>query len=558
MGVRLRFSTRLRRESLSVVRGWAAAALIVAAAPVAVPGSAQSPAADAIARAIEAPALRAHLEFLASDALEGRGTGTRGGDLAAKYVAAQFERMGLLPAGDNGTYFQTIPLQGRSFTSSLSPASGLPLEPGTDFVAYHTGSADSALAVGDVVFAGYGITAPEESWDDYAGTDVSGKVVLALAGTPANQSGALFRHAKTPEYGLREYKIRQALERGAVAAFVVYRAPYPVAWSEIAGAWSGEQFQLSGSKKGPAIVAGWLNTPAAGRLLSQAGESLEQLVRAAAQPGFRARPLGLRLKATVRARLRDVPAVNVLGLLPARAGRAAEAVLLGAHYDHLGVGAPINGDSIYNGAIDNASGTAGMLAIAEAAISSGLTPTRSVIFAAFGAEEIGLLGSETFVRRPRIPLDRLVAMLNLDGVNLIAETRDIAALGTEWSTLSAPFAAAAAAEGYASTPRDSPILRVAVEQDFFDRSDQASFARAGVPSLFLYFGDQIAGAAPGSGKQRLDDYLQHHYHRPNDDLGQPFDYRAGARSLRVLARTLVAVANAPEAPRWTPGAPYRR
>ena len=425
-------------------------------------------------------------------------------------------------------------------------------------MAYHTGSADSALAAGDVVFAGYGITAPEESWDDYAGTDVSGKIVLVLAGTPANQNESLFRHPKAPDYGFREYKVRQALERGAVAAFVLYRAPYPVAWSEIASAWSGEQFRLSNSAKGAAIVAGWVNTPAAGRLLTQAGESLEQLVRAAAQQGFRARPIRLRLTANVRARFRDVPAVNVLGVLPARGSRAGEAVLLGAHYDHLGVGAPVNGDSIYNGAIDNASGTAGMLAIAEASVSSGLAPARSVIFAAFGAEEIGLLGSETFVRRPGIPLDRLVAMLNLDGVNLIAETRDIAALGTEWSTLSTPFAAAAAAEGYARTPRDSPILRVAVEQDFFNRSDQASFARAGVPALFLYFGDQIAGAAPGSGKQRLDDYLQHHYHRPNDDLRQPFDYRAGARSLRVLARTLVAVANAPEAPQWNPGAPYRR
>lgn len=517
----------------------------------------QTPA-DAVARAVRPAVLRAHLEFLASDQLEGRATGARGGALAARYVAAQFERLGLEPSGDGGTYFQPIPLRGRSFASSLAVRGGPPLTPGTDFVAYATGSADSVGAAGQVVFAGYGITAPEERWDDYAGADVGGKIVLVLAGTPADANPALFQHPGRGDYGFRQYKVSRALERGARAVFVIYRASFPVPWSEVADSWLREQIQLADSTPAEAHVAGWLNTPAAEHLVAGAGASLAELATAAAVPGFRPRPLALDLTATVRATSRGVPGgVNVLGRLPGGT-RSGEAVLLGAHYDHLGVGSSIDGDSIYNGAIDNASGTAGMLAIAEACVSARLRPARSIIFAAFGAEELGLLGSQGYVRRPVVPLDRTAAMLNLDGVNLTADTRDIAALGAEWSSLGAVFQRAAAAEGYALTPRDGPIMREAAAQDFFNRSDQAPFARAGVPALFLYFGDQIVGSAAGSGKTKLDEYLQRYYHRPNDDLAQPFDYAAGAHSLRAFARTLVAIADAPASPRWQPDAPYRR
>lgn len=502
--------------------------------------------------------LRSHLEFLASDALEGRGTGARGGRLAASYVAAQFERLGLEPAGENGTYFQSIPVRARSFSSTLSPAGGPALEAGTDFVAYLTGSADSAAAAADAIFVGYGIAAPEDRWDDYAGADVTGKVVLALVGTPADQDSSQFRHPKRGDYGFRQYKVDEALRRGAAAVFVIYRQPFPAPWSDIASTWLGHQLSLADSADVPVRVAGWLNTPAAARLLGPAGEDLDRLTVAAARPGFRARSLRLALSTTVRSRTTQVHATNVLARLPGRGPRAGEAVLLGAHYDHLGIGPVVAGDSIYNGALDNASGTAGMLAIAEACVASRFQPARSLIFAAFGAEEAGLLGSKAFVRRPTVPLNRMVAMLNIDGLNLIADTRDIAALGSEWSSLGASFRAAAAAERYVLTPPDSPIMQEAIRQDFFNRSDQAPFARAGVPALFLYFGDQVGGAAPGSGKQKLDEYLEQRYHRPNDDLTQPFDYNAGARSLRVFARTLVSVANGPEAARWKPGAPYGR
>jgi hypothetical protein len=527
---------------------------LVAAGPL----GAQRPG-DGVARAVRGDVVRAHMEFLASDVLEGRGTGTRGGEIAAKYIAAQFERLGLEPAGDSGSWFQHVPLTGRRYTSSLASAGGSALDVGTDFVAYLPGSDDSANAKGDVVFVGYGIVAPEEGWDDYRGVDVTGKVVLALAGAPGDRDSTVFRHPARSGYGLRQYKIDEAARHGAQAAFVIYRAPYTAPWSAIADAWLGEQLVLStGSPAQSSVrVGGWINEPAAKRLFEQAGEDLEKLATTARHPGFTPVPLHLGLTASAQSRRRNVPTVNVVGRLPGRR-RPGEAVLLGAHYDHLGIGRVIDGDSIYNGALDNASGTAGMLAIAEAVVRAGAKPDRSLFFVAFGAEEAGLLGSAAFVAQPPLPLKKLSAMLNLDGVNLLADTRDISALGADLSSLGPVVQTAARAEGYAITPKDSPILREAVEQGFFSRSDQASFARAGVPVAFLFFGDRIGAGPPGAGKERLDDYLQHRYHQPSDDLRQAFDYGAAARSLRVFARTLLAVADAAQPARWNKDSPYQR
>jgi Zn-dependent M28 family amino/carboxypeptidase len=519
---------------------------------------AQGPA-DGVARAVKPSVLRSHLEFLASDALEGRGTGQRGGMLAAIYIAAQFARLGLEPAGDSGTYYQVIPLRGDSYSPQLSPSGGPPLELGKDFVAYLTGPRDSVSFTADAVFVGYGITAPEEHWDDYAGADVRGKVVLALAGTPADRDSTQFRNPKRDDYGFRQYKVDEGTRHGAAAVFVIYRQPLPAPWEAIATSWLGQQVQLPDSAEPAPSLGGWINTPAAGQLLERAGEKLEALAGAAAHQGFPARPLRLALSVTVVRRPHLVRTANVLARLRGHGPSAKEVVLLGAHYDHLGIGPAVAGDSIYNGALDNASGTAGMLAIAEACVASRLEPGRSIVFAAFGAEEAGLLGSETLVRKPPVPVTRIAAMLNLDGLNVITDTKDIAALGADWSSLGAPFQSAAAMEGYSITPADSPIMQEAVAQDFFNRSDQAPFARAGVPALFLYFGSQVTASEAGlTAKQMLDDYLDRRYHRPNDDLSQPLDYQAGAHTLRVFARTLVSVANAPQAPQWKSGAPYKR
>ncbi|HEU5170918.1 MAG TPA: M28 family peptidase [Gemmatimonadales bacterium] len=522
------------------------------------PVAAQQQPAARVAQAVNADVFAAHLTLLADDALEGRGTGERGGETAAKYLAAQFARLGLEPAGDAGTYYHHIPLVGRRFTSTLRLSADT-LVPGEDFVAYLAGTDTMATARGEAVFVGYGIVAPEQRWNDYAGADVRGKIVVALAGTPADQDSALFRDAR-PEYAFRQYKVDEAARRGAAAALVVYRGGVmPVPWPSIAQSWLGEQVQLDPpARAGSLLIGGWLNEPAARRLVEQGGADFRTLAESAARPGFRAVPLRAALDVGVAARTRRIPAANVVGRLPGRGSLAGEAVVLGAHYDHLGIGAPVAEDSIYNGAVDNASGTAGMLTVAEAMVRGAARPARSVLFVGFGAEEQGLLGSESFVNRPPVPLRQIAAMVNLDALNLTSESRDIAALGAELSSLGSLFRSAAAAEGYRLTPRSSPVLVEAMQQDFFNRSDQAPFARAGVPALFLYAAaHDLVGRPAGAGKAELDRYLERHYHQPSDDLRQGLDPRVAVRQLRVVTRTLLAAANQRSQAVWSANAPYR-
>jgi hypothetical protein len=539
-----------------VVRGLAGSLLLPIATHLS-PLAAQAPAA-LVARAVEADVIGAHLALLADDALEGRGTGQRGGEIAAKYLAAQFARLGLEPAGDDGTYYQRIPIVGRTARPALR-AGGDSLEPVTDFVAYVAGRDSAASVIGEPVFVGYGIAAPEQQWDDYAGSDVRGKIVLALAGTPGDQDSTLFRGARG-DYGFRQYKVNEAARRGAAAAFVIYRADaVPVPWPSLAQSWAGEQLQLDRPVEGGVLkIGGWLNEPAARKMVERANADFAELVAAAARPGFRAVPLAVPVQLSVGSRTRIVPAVNVVARLPGRGRLSGEAVVLGAHYDHLGIGAPVAGDSIYNGAFDNATGTAGMLAVAEAFVRSGARPARSVIFVGFGAEETGLLGSEVFVARPPLPLPRIAAMVNLDGVAFVGESRDLAALGAEHSSLGELFRVAAAAEGFRLTPPDAPVLLEAQQQDFFSRSDQAPFARAGVPALFLYGAPHdFVGRPAGWGKEQLDQYLQRHYHQPSDEIGLGLDPSFGVRPLRVVARLLLAAANLPAQPAWARSSPYR-
>jgi hypothetical protein len=522
------------------------------------PLASQAAPAAILAGAVQAEVIDAHLAILADDALEGRGTGQRGGEIAAKYVAAQFARLGLEPGGDDGTFYQRIPLVGRTATPQLVLGSDS-LEPVIDFVAYAAGPDSAASVAGEPVFVGYGIVAPELGWNDYAQTDVRGRIVLALAGTPADQDSTLFGGARG-DYGFRQYKVDEAMRHGAAAAFVVYRSgAVPVPWPSIAQSWAGEQVQLDRPPHGqPLRVGGWLNEPAARRLMEAAGMDFPALVESAARTGFRPVPLRIAMDAKVGSRTRTIPAANVVGRLAGRGPLAGEVVVLGAHYDHLGVGAPVAGDSIYNGAFDNASGTAGMLAVAEAFVRAGVRPARTVLFVGFGAEEQGLLGSEVFVARPPVPLARIAAMLNLDGLPLIGETRDLAALGADQSTLGRLFHAAAAAEGYRITPDTVPVMLEAVQQDFFNRSDHAPFARAGVPSLFLMPAqNEFVSRPSGWGKEQLDRFVQRHYHQPSDDLALGLDARFGVRPLRVIARTLLAAATARAQPTWAIDSPYR-
>jgi Zn-dependent M28 family amino/carboxypeptidase len=511
-------------------------------------------AATQVARALDSNGLRAHLEFLADDALEGRRPGTRGGELAALYIATEFQRMGLEPAGDSGTYYHSVPI----ITLTPHPAvkvlasSPLPLTYRDDYVLWSMRNDSTVSAKGDLVFVGYGIVAPENDWNDYEGTDVKNKIVVALVNDPGLRDSTIFRGSILTYYGRWTYKIEEARRQGAAGILLVHTtesATYP--WTTVQSSWTGPQVRIE-EPPSSLLVAGWLSENAATRLFKAGGQDLAGLMDKAARRGFRAVPLGMGLEATVQSEITRSATSNVLGRYPGHGARAREVVMIGGHYDHFGIATPVNGDSIYNGAEDNASGTAAVLAAAEAFTRSRARTGRSIVFAAFTAEESGLLGSQAFVAKPTIPLSRIAAILNLDVMNLYGRTRDVSALGLDQSSLGAVFQKAAAAEG----------LRVSVNHDAllkgsYFRSDHFPFARAGVPGTSLENGESFVGQPADYGEKKKEEYVAKRYHQPSDEILPSFTYVGALQQLRVIVRTAVSVANAPGQPVWNNTSEFR-
>ncbi|HEU4699079.1 MAG TPA: M20/M25/M40 family metallo-hydrolase [Gemmatimonadales bacterium] len=520
------------------------------AAPKRTPAAPTAQAAKLV-QAADSDVVRGHLTFLADDLLEGRAPGTRGGELAAKYIAAQFIRLGLVPAGDSGTYYHRVPIV------SLTPAptlalGGRPLAFKKDFVLWSMRDEPEVRTAGELVFVGFGIVAPEYRWNDYAGTDVKGKTVVVLVNDPGFVDSTLFKGRTLTYYGRWTYKLEEAARQGAAAVLLVHTtetASY--GWGTVVGSWTGPQVRV----ERPAtslVAAGWLTDSVATRLLSPVAPTLAGVMRKAVTRGFRAVPLATPATLAVTSTLRRSSTANVIARWPGRGAHADEAVLLGAHYDHLGISQPVDGDSIYNGAVDNASGTAAMLAAAEAFVRSGVRPGRSILFTAFGAEESGLLGSTALAARFPLPLARLAAVLNLDEMNLFGRTRDISALGLDQSTLGTVFERAAQAEGLRIT-----VDREALANGSFFRSDHFPFARAGVPALSLGTGTDFVGRPAGWGKQQIDEYGEKRYHQPGDELLPWYSYGGAMQQLRTVLRTAVAVADAPTQPTWLQGSEFR-
>jgi Zn-dependent M28 family amino/carboxypeptidase len=515
-----------------------------------------SPSAAAkVAGAVDQRVLRSHLEFLADDALEGRRPGTRGGELAAKYIAAQFGRLGLQPAGDSGTYYQHVTI----ITLTPSPAVRIAAPaPGDlayrkDYVLWSMRNDSLVSLKGDLVFVGYGIVAPEYQWDDYRGLDVKNKIVVALVNDPGLRDSTIFRGPILTYYGRWTYKIEEAQRQGAAGILLIHTAEsatYP--WSTVQSSWTGPQVRIEEPPKS-LLIAGWLTRDAAGRLFQSGGKELSALMDQAARHGFEAVPLGVQLDATVRSSIQRSSTSNVLGKLPGRGPLASEAVLIGGHYDHFGIGAPVNGDSIYNGAEDNASGTAAVLTAAEAFVRSGVRTGRSLVFVGFTAEESGLLGSQAMVARSAIPLSRIAAILNLDVMNLYGRTQDVAAVGLDQSNLSKTFGQAAAAEGLQVTESREALLHGA-----FFRSDHFPLARAGIPGLSIENGQHYVGQPTDYGKKKQEEYTEKRYHQPSDEVLPSFNYDGARQQLRVIARTAVTVADASAQPAWNSGSEFRK
>lgn len=511
---------------------------------------------------IEDRLLRAHVKFLADDLLEGRGTGARGGLLAAKYIAAQFEALGLEPAATDRTYFQHVEMIGLKPDPATklevkSSSGSVELRFGDEFVAGSEVEQTEIPINTDVIFAGYGIQAPEFNWDDYKGLDVRGRIVILMVNDPPATAAEpnLFGGRALTYYGRWTYKFEEAARRGAAGVILIHTnesAGY--GWNVVRSSWSGERFGLLPDESTTALkLKSWVTEDAARKLVQLAGQNLDQLRQAAQTREFRPMPLNVRVETTMKNMVRHVRAPNVAGIL--RGSDAAlknEFVVYSAHWDHLGVGPGQAGDNIYNGAVDNATGVAGMLALAKAFAALETKPKRSILFLATTAEEQGLLGAEYYSRHPLLPLAKTIANINLDSMNVHGLTTDITPLGADRSTLGKVVETVATENQITISPDARP------EQGSFYRSDHFPFAKVGVPAINFEPGSHFVGHSANWGEEQFRDYNEHRYHQPSDEYGPNWDFSGMVQQARLAFWVGVRVANAAETPQWNKGDEFER
>lgn len=528
--------------------------VLILASAAALP-AAFSPREKSAARHITADALAAHVRFLADDLLEGRAPASRGSELALRYIAAQYERLGLQPLGDDGTFLQRFDIVGMKsevttpITVAAPGGKSLVLKPLTESVV-NPGLQQQAMGVrdADVVFVGYGITAPEQKWDDFKDVDVRGKVLLVMNNDPEDDP-ALFAGKTRLYYGRWDYKYAEAARHGAAGVIIIHTdhsASYP--WHVVQSSWTGAQFELPADPSEPRVTLKmWATEDACRRLVALGGKDLDALRRAAERRDFRPVALGVKLSAAVKVALTRSRTANVVAKLPGGDPRLAnEAVVVSAHHDHLGV-RDGKGDTIYNGAQDNASGVAALLDIADALASVQPRPKRSIVFAAVAAEESGLLGSQYFCEHPPIAPGRMAADLNVDGLNIWGKTTDIGYIGLGKSTLDDVVVAVARAQGRQVTGDDRP------DKGGFYRSDQFNFAKVGVPALYLKAGVRHPGHDVEWGRALHDKYNDERYHQPSDQIDASWNLDGAVEDVQLMTVTLMRIADAPKLPAWRHG-----
>jgi len=502
-----------------------------------------------------------YLRFLSSDLLEGRAPGTRGGKLAAEYIASQLRSFGVEP-GVNGSYFQPVPIdvlttQPSSVHASASGKATATLRPGPDVVLSAGSATPRSAAQGELVFVGYGAAAPEYRWDDFKGVDLKGKILLMLVNDPPAPPSepTLFGGIAMTYYGRWTYKYEEAERRGAAGSLIVHRtdqAGYPFQLRFGSNS-TGQRLLPRDPKLPPPLgVRGWITDSAAAALLRQAGLDMAQLRAQAATRDFRPVATGITMDLGLASTVARTTSENVVGVVRGRdAQLGRQYVALSAHWDHLGIGTPVNGDSIYNGAFDNASGVASVLAIAHAATAQP-KPKRSLLFVFVTAEESGLLGSAYFAQSPTVPLSQIAANLNVDETNFRGRTRDLIALGENKSSLGPELGALLREEGMHLTPKEHP------EAGHFYRSDHFSLAKAGVPALSIEEGLDFIGRPKEWGLQQVDDYDAHRYHQPSDEYRADFDLSGAVQMTDLIYRFARRIADAPTLPTWNADAEFHR
>jgi Zn-dependent M28 family amino/carboxypeptidase len=499
--------------------------------------------------------IRAQVKFLASDLLEGRGTGQRGGDIAAEYIATQFALDGLQPAGDNGTYFQDVPMVGvktlAETTFKLAPANGeaITLRNLNDFVTNNESQTDTADIDAPIVFVGYGIKAPEYNWDDYKGADLKGKVALLFVNEPISDDPKFFKGKALTYYGRWTYKFEETARRGAVATLVIHRTDLAsYGWEVVRNSWGGEKSYLRRDATPKLQAASWIQLEVARKLVAMAGLDLDKLFEQAQSRDLKPIELPVHLRAHIASKLRPFVSRNVIAKLPgADPKRKDEAVLYTAHYDHLGVDPNTKGDNIYNGAVDNATGCGILLELARAWSIQRTAPARSILFASVTGEEQGLLGSEYLGKHSPVPPAKISLDLNYDALAPIADPEEVEVVGAERTTFYPAVQQTAKEFGLQIRPDSRP------EAGHYYRSDHFSLARVGVPSFSIGEGLKFKGHDAAWGEAQANDYVEHHYHQPSDEYHAEWDFTGLAKIAQfgfVLGQRAAAL---PEVAGWERG-----
>ncbi len=498
--------------------------------------------------------IRWHVRFLSHDLLEGRGTGQRGGDIAAEYIATQFAEYGLKPAGDHGTYIQKVPLVGVTTLPetqfALVPKRGetMNLKPLDEYVAYDQTQRPTSDVDAEIVYVGYGIEAPEYNWDDYKGTDVRGKVLLMLVNEPPSDDPRFFKGKALTYYGRWTYKYEEAVRKGAVGVILVHlteMASYP--WEVVRNSNSGEKSFLKSD--GPALkVASWIHFDVATRLAAASGMDLGKMMKDAQSRDFHPVSLGARLQAHMVSKVRNFESNNVLAILPGSDRKVAdEAVMYTAHYDHFGIRPDMPGDNIFNGAQDNATGCGILLELARAFGAAAQRPRRSILFAAVTAEEQGLLGSEYLGKHPPIAAGKISLDLNYDNVMPLGAPEEVEVSGAERTTFYPEVQAMAKEFRLAIRPDAVP------EAGHFYRSDHFSLARVGVPAFSINEGMKYKGHPESWGIEQEREYVEKHYHQPSDEYHPEMDFVGDSAMARFGFALGWEAASLPNLIGWQPG-----
>lgn len=517
--------------------------------------------------AITEPGIRAHIEVLASDEFEGRAPGTPGEEKTVQYLVEQFTALGLEPGNPDGSFVQTVGMVGLKAVPTASFRVGgrtIGLGFPADYVAMTRRTVPQvAVANSELVFVGYGVVAPEYQWDDYKDVDVTGKTIVMLINDPAVPDAAdpsklddgMFKGQAMTYYGRWTYKYEIATARGAAAAIIIHEtgpAGYP--WEVVQGSWGRENVDIRAAdgNAGRVGVESWITLEKAKELFAAAGQDFDQLKAAAKAREFRPVSLGGTATITIDNTLRDIESRNVIAKLSGSdPALASEYLVYTAHWDHLGRDLDREGDQIFNGALDNASGTAALLELAKAFKALPTAPKRSVVFLAVTAEEQGLLGAKYYAANPLYPLEKTLANINIDGINQWGRTRDVVVIGYGNSTLDDVLAEVAGAHGRVLAPDPEP------GKGYFFRSDHFEFAKKGVPALYTDSGTEFIGKPAGYGQQKRDEYVANDYHKPSDDIKPDWDLSGGVEDVQMLFEAGWHVLQSPTWPEWKPGTEFK-